>query len=142
MTMPHSLSRPSAPTLPVEDRRSNPRFHLKLAITLRGDNNFYTGMSSDLSEGGVFIATTHILPIGTPVVLQFHLTRFDTDITAHGRVRWIRDVEATAAAGEVFGGKYRDDVKPGMGVQFAVLGDEEARMIREFMQVRTPEFFD
>ena len=29
----------------------------------------YTGLSEDISEGGIFIATQHILPIGTPVRL-------------------------------------------------------------------------
>lgn len=128
--------------LPADDRRLHPRYHLKLAITLRGDNNFYTGISSDLSEGGVFIATQHILPIGTPVVLEFHLSRFDTNITLQGVVRWIRTPEATARAGEVFGGSQLDDVKPGMGVQFTQMGTNEARLIREFMRCRTPELFD
>ena len=129
-------------TMPADDRRSHPRYHLKLAITLRGDNNFYTGVTSDLSEGGVFIATQYILPIGTPVVLEVHISRFDVNITLRGTVRWIREPEATARGGEVFGGSFVDDVKPGMGVQFSEMGPSEARMIREFMCCRTPELFD
>ncbi len=131
-----------ANTVPAEDRRLNPRYHLKLAITLRGDNNFYTGVTADISTGGVFIATQHILPVGTPVVLQFHLTRFDVDVTVRGIVRWIREPEATARPGYVFGGAYMEEVKPGMGVQFMDLGPHDANMIRSFMQVRVPEFFD
>lgn len=145
MTMSHAPAAKtltSADTLPAEDRRVHPRYHLKLAITLRGDNNFYTGITSDISTGGVFIATQHILPVGTPVVLQFHLTRFDVDVTVAGVVRWIREPEATARGGEVFGGAYVDDVKPGMGVQFEGLTPRDANFIRSFMQVRTPEFFD
>ena len=145
MTMSHApaaKSLTSADTLPVEDRRVHPRYHLKLASTLRGDNNFYTGVTSDISAGGVFIATQHILPVGTPVVLQFHLTRFDVDITVAGIVRWIREPEATAQGGDVFGGSSLDDVKPGMGVQFHGLSPSDEAFIRSFMLVRSPEFFD
>lgn len=142
MTMSHAPARTfsSADTLPAEDRRLHPRYHLKLAITLRGDNNFYTGITHDISTGGVFIATQHILPVGTPVVMQFHLTRFDVDITVAGTVRWIR--EPSTLPGAVFHGGHVEEVKPGMGVQFQELNVHEANMIRSFMQVRTPEFFD
>lgn len=127
----------SGNTVPREERRNNARYHLKLAITLRGDNNFYTGMTSDVSTGGVFVATIHILPIGTPVVLQFHLTRFGCDITVGGTVRWIREPQA-----DEIGGKHVPDIKHGMGIQFEGLTPHDAKMIREFMQVRSPEFFD
>ncbi|MBX3233995.1 MAG: PilZ domain-containing protein [Labilithrix sp.] len=129
-------------TMPVADRRVHPRYHLRLAVTLRGDNNFYTGVSSDISEGGIFIATQYMLPIGTPVVMQFHISRFGADLTLRGTVRWIRAPEAMARGGEVFGGAHVTDVKPGMGVQFDEMGPEEARIIREFMRCRTPELFD
>lgn len=145
MTMSHAPAArtlTSADTLPAEDRRLHPRYHLKLAITLRGDNNFYTGITHDISTGGVFIATQHILPVGTPVVMQFHLTRFGVDITVAGTVRWIREASATARDGEVFHGGHIEDVKPGMGVQFHGLNVHDANMIRNFMQVRSPEFFD
>jgi uncharacterized protein (TIGR02266 family) len=148
MTMSHAPGPPAAnlqtskSPLPAEDRRLHPRYHLQLAITLRGDNNFSTGITADISTGGVFIATQHILPVGTPVVMQFHLTRFDADITVAGTVRWIREPEATARGGYVFGGSHFDDVKSGMGVQFHGLSAEDAALIQSFMQVRSPEFFD
>jgi uncharacterized protein (TIGR02266 family) len=122
------------PTDDADERRSHPRFHLALEITLRGDNNFYTGITSDISEGGVFIATHTILKIGTPVILQFQVPRFDALIMVKGFVRWVRE--------PAFGGSHFDDVKPGMGIQFHGLGAREAQLIRHFMQMRSPEFFD
>lgn len=144
MTTPILSSPPGQhDTMPADDRRSSPRFHLKLAITLRGDNNFYTGVSSDISEGGIFIATQYILPIGTPVVLQFHLSRYDVDLTIRGTVRWIRDVAAVARGRDAgVGGAYIDEVKAGMGVQFDGVGPHEAALIKDFMRCRNPELFD
>lgn len=142
-TMPiPSMAQVQKNTMPADDRRRSPRFHLKLAITLRGDNNFYTGVSSDISEGGIFIATQYILPIGTPVVVQFHLSRYGVDLTLRGTVRWIRDVEAVARGRDDAGGPCLGDVKPGMGVQFDAIGSHEAALIKDFMRCRTPELFD
>ena len=109
---------------------------------MRGDNNFYAGVSADISEGGIFIATQYTLPIGTPVVLELQLPQYETTLTLRGTVRWLREPEAMCAPGEVFGGKYQDDVKPGMGVQFDEVGKSETVMIRNFMRARTPELFD
>ena len=50
-------SNAESPTLPLEDRRQHPRFLLSLAITMLGDNNFYSGLSENISEAGVFIAS-------------------------------------------------------------------------------------
>lgn len=143
---PRSETAPTSTAVPaLDERRAHPRFHLKLAITLRGDNNFYTGVTSDISEGGVFIATQHLLPIGTPVLLQFHLTRFATDVTVRGVVCWTRDVDASARTFSVFGGGTigtEDEVKAGMGVRFDGLSASDAQQIRAFMDLRAPEFFD
>jgi uncharacterized protein (TIGR02266 family) len=114
---------------------------LRLVINMEGDNNFYTGLSEDISEGGVFIATQHLLPIGTPVVLSFTLMRSLQQIVLHGTVRWQRGVEATANGHSVFGGNV-GTVKSGIGVQFDEVPPDVALTIRNFMRRRVPEFFD
>jgi uncharacterized protein (TIGR02266 family) len=137
--------RPSAHSTPVprEDRRDHPRYILTLVITMHGENNFYTGLSEDISEGGIFIATQHVLPIGTPVVLSFTLPHSEVPIGVIGTVQWLRGPNATASQHNNFGG---DDsagaVKTGMGVRFDDIGQDSIRAIRDFTRQRTPEFFD
>jgi uncharacterized protein (TIGR02266 family) len=106
------------------DRRLHPRYALTLAVTLRGDNNFYTGLSGNISGGGIFIATQHVLPIGTPVVMSLSLMH-STSITIRGTVRWVRAPEATANPFSVFSGDVHG-VVPGMGIQFEDLDAEAA----------------
>jgi uncharacterized protein (TIGR02266 family) len=113
---------------------------LTLAVTLHGDNNFYTGLSGNISGGGIFIATQHILPIGTRVIMSIALMR-SVHMTIHGTVRWLRGPEATASPSNVFSGQVCG-VKPGMGIQFDELDPEVARTIHRFMQRRQPELFD
>lgn len=137
--------RDSADTVPVpaSERRLAARYELKLAITMQGDNNFYTGLSENISEGGVFIATSHHLPIGTPVVLEFTLPTSDKPLSLFGTVQWVRGPDATARNGEVFGfGREVYGAMPGIGVQFHGVDPDALRAIRSFMQQRPPVFFD
>jgi uncharacterized protein (TIGR02266 family) len=113
---------------------------LTLAVTLYGDNNFYTGLSGNISEGGIFIATQHMLPIGTPVIMSIALM-CSAPIAIRGTVRWLRGPEAMASPSNVFSGHVYG-VKPGMGIQFDELDDQAARAIQWFMQQRQPELFD
>lgn len=127
----------------AEDRRRHARYALSLAITMQGDNNFYAGLSEDLSEGGVFVATYHVLPLGTPVVLQFTLPSNDEPMTVNGTVQWVRGPDATASHENVFGGG-RDvpGIMPGIGIRFHDLDAATRTVIRDFMERRRPVFFD
>lgn len=130
------------PIVPLVERRADPRYLLELAITLHGDNNFYTGISTNISEGGIFIATHHILPIGTRVALQFTLPHFDVPIRVEGTVQWHREPEAVSLPGNVFGGGELTDVKCGMGIKFDDVDQDAIYAIRKFMMLRLPDFFD
>jgi uncharacterized protein (TIGR02266 family) len=110
---------------------------------MQGENNFYAGLSENLSEGGVFIATSHALPIGTPVVLQFTLPTSDAPLTVTGTVKWVRGPDATADRGTLFGTGYEvPGVMPGLGVQFHGVDADAQYAIRAFMEKRSPVFFD
>ena len=69
------VSVPGAPALPRDwsHQRVHSRAELSLAVTLMGENNFYVGLSQNISEGGIFIATYRVLPLGTRVLLTFTL---------------------------------------------------------------------
>lgn len=128
---------------PAGDQRLHPRYELSLAITMRGENNFYTGLSENISEGGIFIATHHLLPIGTPVVLAFTLPTSDVTLSLYGTVQWQRGPDATAKGCDVFGGgREVPGVMPGIGVQFHGVDAASLRAIRVFMMQRQPVFFD
>src|SRR5690606_33013623 len=70
------------------NRRSTPRTLLEVDIGLLSQSHFYTGLSMDLSKGGVFVATYDPLPPGALVTLFFQLPT--GAIEAAGIVRWTR----------------------------------------------------
>lgn len=122
--------KPSEP--PAHERRRHERLSLTAEVGLRSESNFYTGFSDDISEGGLFIATYSLLPIGSTLEISFGLPTGD-EIVATGEVRWVRDPR-------------RDDpdaqVSPGMGVRFTTIKPEHLAAIRSFMQLRDPIFYD
>jgi uncharacterized protein (TIGR02266 family) len=120
------LARPPAEAA-MPERTS--RVHLRAAIDLRSDSNFFTGFSTNISEGGIFIATVQSLPRGTTVELDFTLPG-GKPLRVHGVVRWKREVNDRTP-----------DLMPGLGVQFVDLPPEVANAISGFVANREPLFF-
>lgn len=109
-------------------RRELPRVALNVEVDLGSDSNFYGGFSTNISEGGLFIATVMHPPRGAMVDVRFSLG--GRDIEARGVVRWTREVNDCLP-----------DVMPGAGVQFIDLAAETAQAISDFVSKREPLFY-
>jgi uncharacterized protein (TIGR02266 family) len=125
---------PQAP--PVSPRRFNPpierqapRVKMQAVIDLQSDNNFFNGFSSNISDGGIFVATVNLLPIGTPVELSFSLPAGGR-IEAKGQVRWVREINDQLP-----------DAFPGLGIQFHQLAPAAVDAISAFVSSREPMFY-
>jgi uncharacterized protein (TIGR02266 family) len=111
-------------------KRANPRAIAYLCIDLCSEHNFWTGLTMNISEGGVFVATHEILSVGSLVALHLELPR-ERRIMVLGEVRWSR-----AYTGD-------DDVPPGLGIKFVGLDLESLASIRRFMTtIREPLLFE
>lgn len=62
--------------------------------------------ANNVSSGGVFVETAHLLEVGDPVVLSFPTGESGSRLVVSGRVRWVTPF------GRV------DDPTPGMGIEF------------------------
>ena len=114
---------------PVERRRI-PRARLVTELSLYSGSNFYAGFTEDISEGGVFVASYAMLPVGAQVAIELALPG-GFEIRATGTVRWLR------GSGDEEGSE-----PPGMGVELSAIAEEDRLLIREFVQNRPPYFFD
>lgn len=121
-----TLARPAASGHPGRDHS---RVQLKANINLGSDSNFFTGFSTDISEGGIFVATVETVPRGTKVDLDFTLPG-GRPLKASGVVRWLREPN-----------DHTPQLMPGMGVQFQDLPAEVASLISDFVRKREPLFF-
>lgn len=109
------------------DRRVAARTRLVRRLGVFTDDNFYTGFTEDISEGGLFACTHELLAVGTSVQLSLELPG-GHNVEATGRVRWLREPYDPLA------------VAPGMGIEFDDISPTDRAAIREFMQSREPMF--
>jgi len=117
-----------APELEVPPRA--PRANLETVVTFESEDNFYTGFSADISEGGLFVATINVQPVGTEVELKFSLPNgYTTKLT--GEVRWVREWNDDTP-----------DISPGMGIQFQTVDEITQQHIRGFIERRESIFYD
>ncbi len=112
-----------------ETRRQSPRVSLTAEVDLSSDTNFFSGFSTDIASGGLFIATLTSLPIGTTVQVKFTLPD-GTEVNTAGDVRWVRVFDERAPG-----------VLPGMGIQFVGLSKQAQGAIETFIAQREPMFF-
>lgn len=110
-------------------RRHSPRVRMQAAIDFNSDDNFFNGFSSNISDGGLFVATVNLLPLGTEVDLHFTLPSGER-IEAKGTVQWVREVNDKLP-----------DAFPGMGVQFKDLSPQAQHAINHFVAQREPLFY-
>jgi len=127
---PRPSGRPRASLLPTgraDQRSAGERVFIEVDIGLLSDSTFYTGLSQDISRGGLFVATYQPKPPGAGVTVYFVLPN-GYEVRANGIVRWTREAS--------------DDAPPGMGVAFQALRDEDLHAIERFCKSRVPLYHD
>lgn len=127
-TMPPAAEQ--AVGLQGDQQRRFTRCDVELEVNLDSDSNFYMGLTENISEGGLFVATHRYKPLGTLVTLSFRVPNRPEPITLRGEVRWLRPANG------------RNEVHPGMGIQFVDVGPEELAAIRTFIRKREPLFYE
>lgn len=107
--------------------RTKQRVFIEVEIGLTSASHIYTGLSLDVSTGGVFVATYEPAPVGTAVSLYFVLPDGHV-VNAEGVVRWTR--------------RATEDALPGVGVAFTHVSAESLAHIADFCASRPPLYFD
>ena len=134
MTLPSTIQSTDAaeqPAVHPADARKHSRHDVETAIDFSSETNFFHGLSENLSEGGIFIATYEHSPIGTHLRLRFALPDEEAPIEAEAEVRWLRVYNPDTP-----------DTMPGMGLRFTTISDHDVARIGEFIQTREPLFHE
>ncbi len=114
------------PTPRIWEHRTHPRVAIAVEIDLASESHFFSGLSGDVSEGGVFVQTYRDIKVGSEVAVEFGLP--GGHVTAHGKVRWHRENS--------------DSSPPGVGISFDDLSEEDRDLIHRFCQARAPLYYD
>lgn len=105
------------------DRRGTPRVAVEVDVSIGGDGRVVTGVSGDVSVGGLYVSTYRPLPEGTRVSVRFRLPT--GNVMASGVVRWTREG--------------RPGRLPGMGIEFVELDALDRECLERFCGKR-PRF--
>lgn len=89
----------------VDNRRKFARIYLdsKIKVLFRGSEQRYQLLLDNISEGGLFIASDQVKPIGTKIHFEFRVDDGGETISGSGVVRWIESDPSK---------------RKGMGIQF------------------------
>lgn len=112
------------------ERRSAPRIELEVEVGLETEHNFYTGLTQDISSGGIFVATGVSYRVGDRMTIRFTLPGRSEPIVTEAEVRWLRDA------------RYISDFSEGVGLRFVNLPDEAQAAIASFLERRDSLFFE
>jgi uncharacterized protein (TIGR02266 family) len=117
---------------PVTDRRAFPRLELHAEVTFESDNNFYTGLTQDISSGGIFLATRALRPVGEQIKVTLTIPGMGMPLELDAEVRWVRDWSSARDA----------DLPIGMGLKFLALSRYAQEVIGAFLRERDSLYFD
>src|SRR5271166_4705783 len=108
----------SSDTVPQHrnERRTARRIPVEVEVALAGSSQLYSGVTADLSRGGLFVRTPRVCAPGHRLLVSFALPT--GDIRGPGIVRWAR----RAAPGK----------SPGLGIAFEGLSDVDQENIEWF----------
>ncbi|HVH48047.1 MAG TPA: TIGR02266 family protein, partial [Labilithrix sp.] len=113
---------------PAVEHRASRRVAVAVDIHFASDSHFFSGLSGDISEGGLFLSTYRPLDVGTEVDLEFSLPGEGRALHARGEVRWIREHSAYQSRG--------------VGIAFEDLSEDDRERIHAFCSSRPPLYYD
>ncbi len=109
--------------------RSHPRVPLTVEVSLESEHNFYTGITDNISEGGIFVATPHPPPLGSEV--SFELVLGEQRFQVTGVVCWARTHVMSSS-----------DAPEGIGIRFGQLEPSVLEAIKRFSHGRDTLFYE
>jgi uncharacterized protein (TIGR02266 family) len=106
------------------EHKAPTRYQARFAVFFGTDKQkLVTDYAVNISTGGIFLETDKILPVDTPLIVEFMLPGKDTTITCNARVSWTNGPIDLR----------KQLLPPGMGLQFLDLSLEDLHAIRNFL---------
>lgn len=108
------------------EEKIEPRYRVRLAIYYGTEQQqLMTNYSVNMNTGGIFIETHKILPVDTPLMVEFMLPGKGKLITCKARVAWTNEPEDQKSP----------KLPVGMGLQFLDLSLDNLHSIRDFIDI-------
>lgn len=109
-----------------ENRRRQGRLPVEVKVDYRTVGSFITDYTKDISQGGMFVATSLPLEVGERVRLRLTLPGHQLPFALEGVVRWNSSV-------------HDKDRTPGMGIEFTNFGEDLKDELSRFVAAMNAE---
>jgi len=119
-------------TQSLNSGRIQPRKEISVEVGVYADYQFYTGLTQNISSGGLFIATSEPLELGATFEVKFKIPNVDHTFECSAEVRWVRTIDVASESG----------MSSGMGVRFNGLEPLEQKLIDQFIHGEDTLFYD
>jgi DNA-binding response OmpR family regulator/Tfp pilus assembly protein PilZ len=106
--------------------RAEPRVEATFRVSYASVDQLLVAYSSDLSKGGMFLATERFLPVNAVILVNLALGEGSVEIPVICRVVYVRDRAGARAAGK----------QPGMGIEFLDLNADCLGLIEAYIAER------
>lgn len=110
--------------------RANLRLPVVLAINLESEHHLVSGVVRNISEGGLFVETHHIMPPRSRVAAQLPIGEESVEVSLDCEVSWCRPFDPLVP-----------EEPPGMGLRFVELGAEASAQLQQFCAGRRVPIF-
>jgi len=106
-----------------DNRTAGERIPIQLLVDYKDGGNYLFDFCKDLGEGGVFIETKEPKKQGSTLELTFTIPDSKETLSTKGKVMWVQHyIEG------------RDDLTPGMGIQFESFTPEARKTLEAFVK--------
>lgn len=111
------------PIVVWEDRRATPRRDMTARVVLRHGEKVAVGVSENVSQGGIFVASFETHPPGTTLDLVFSVPGQGHEVAVRGTVCRTREPRGHVT-----------EVMPGMGMSFSGLDEASRAAIAAYVE--------
>jgi uncharacterized protein (TIGR02266 family) len=117
----------------AEQRGGRRRTSFDIEVGVASKHRLFVGLTSNISSGGLFVATDEPLSRGDQLEVRFSIPGTDHVFSKRAEVVWTRPFDEGTS----------DRHNPcGAGVRLLDLSDDERRMLNAFIEVHDPMFFE
>jgi uncharacterized protein (TIGR02266 family) len=114
------------------DLRSSDRHAFDVQVGVNTGHRLFVGLTSNISGGGLFIATREELKRGEHIEVRFSIPGSNHVFEKRAEVCWTRPIADSEESG----------TQPGAGVKLIGLSDDEQQILNRFLEAHDPLFFD
>ena len=115
------------------NQRADKRRAFDLQVGIATKHRLFVGLTSNISTGGLFVATDEPLNCGDRVEVRFKIPGSEHVFHKAGEVVWTRPFDQNQTDRQA---------QAGAGLKLIDLSDEERRILNAFIDAHDPLFFD